>query len=80
MRLGQFQPVLQLPAEIECQTSRPMFTLGKDRPLSSDDLRTNTMFLLMAQYNGAAVVPLDVVCRDFVSHLAVEKLCAGSSV
>jgi len=57
-----------------------MFTLGKDRPLSSDDLRTNTMFLLMAQYNGAAVVPLDVVCRDFVSHLAVEKLCAGSSV
>ena len=32
------------------------------------------MFLLMAQYNGAAVVPLDVVCRDFFSHLTVEKL------
>ena len=43
------------------------------RPLSSDDLRPNTMFLLMAQYNGAAVVPL-VVCLDFFSHLTVEKL------
>jgi pyocin activator protein PrtN len=32
------------------------------------------MFLLMAQYNGAAVVPLEVVCRDFFSHLTVEKL------
>ena len=42
--------------------------------MSSDDLRPNTMFLLMAQYNGAAVVPLDVVCRDFFSHLTVEKL------
>jgi hypothetical protein len=42
--------------------------------VSSDDLRPNTMFLLMAQYNGAAVVPLDVVCRDFFSHLTVEKL------
>jgi hypothetical protein len=32
------------------------------------------MFLLMAQYNGAAIVPLEVVCRDFFSHLTVEKL------
>jgi hypothetical protein len=32
------------------------------------------MFLLMAQYNGAAVVPLEVVCQDFFSHLTVEKL------
>ena len=42
--------------------------------LSTDDLRPNTMFLLMAQYNGAAVVPIEVVCRDFFSHLTVEKL------
>ena len=42
--------------------------------MSRNDLRPNTMFLLMAQYNGAAVVPLDVVCRDFFSHLTVEKL------
>jgi hypothetical protein len=51
-----------------------MFALERIIPLSSDDLRPNTMFLLMAQYNGAAVVPLDVICRDFFSHLTVEKL------
>src|SRR5262245_38960150 len=33
-----------------------------------------TLFLLMAQYNGMTVVPLDQVCRDFFSHLSVEKL------
>ena len=33
-----------------------------------------TLFLLMAQYNGMTVVPLDQVCRDFFSHLTVEKL------
>ncbi|MCA6103603.1 MULTISPECIES: pyocin activator PrtN family protein [Bradyrhizobium] len=29
----------------------------------------NTAFLLMAQYNGAAVIPLEAVCRDYFSHL-----------
>lgn len=33
-----------------------------------------TLFLLMAQYNGKTVVPLDQVCRDFFGHLTVEKL------
>src|ERR1700738_3503399 len=33
-----------------------------------------TLFLLMAQYNGQTVVPLDDVCRDFFGHLTVEKL------
>ena len=33
-----------------------------------------TLFLLMAQYNGRTVVPLDQVCRDFFGHLTVEKL------
>jgi pyocin activator protein PrtN len=33
-----------------------------------------TLFLLMAQYNGHTVVPLDRVCRDFFGHLTVEKL------
>jgi hypothetical protein len=33
-----------------------------------------TLFLLIAQYNGMTVVPLDQVCRDFFSHLTVEKL------
>jgi len=28
----------------------------------------------MAMYNGLPVIPLDAVCRDFFSHLTVEKL------
>lgn len=34
----------------------------------------NTAFLLMAQYDGAAVIPIDRVCRDYFSHLTPEKL------
>jgi hypothetical protein len=33
-----------------------------------------TLFLLMAQYNGQTVVPIEQVCRDFFGHLTVEKL------
>jgi hypothetical protein len=33
-----------------------------------------TAFILMAQYDGLAIVPLDVVCRDYFRHLTVEKL------
>src|SRR6476661_9300185 len=39
--------------------------------------RTNmscTFFLLMAQYNGRTIVPIDHVCRDFFGHLTVDKL------
>jgi hypothetical protein len=32
----------------------------------------NTLFLLMAQYNGQAVIPLDRVCVDYM-NLTVEK-------
>ncbi|MCE0459984.1 pyocin activator PrtN family protein [Pseudomonas uvaldensis] len=32
----------------------------------------NTLFLLMAQYNAKAVIPLDQVCMDYM-HLTVEK-------
>jgi hypothetical protein len=39
------------------------------------DLQTSpTLFLLMAQYNGKTVVPLDRVCRDFFGHVTVEKM------
>lgn len=31
-----------------------------------------TLFLLMAQYEGQAVIPLDRVCADYM-HLTVEK-------
>lgn len=41
----------------------------------------NTAFLLMAQYDGRAVIPLDVVCRDYFAGLSADtfarKLAAG---
>jgi hypothetical protein len=41
----------------------------------------NTTFLLMAQYNGKVIIPVDTVCRDYFSHLTptkfVEKVRAG---
>ncbi|RML46949.1 hypothetical protein ALQ97_101094 [Pseudomonas savastanoi pv. glycinea] len=32
----------------------------------------NTLFLLMAQYDGRAVIPITEVCSDYM-HLTVEK-------
>ena len=32
-----------------------------------------THFLLLAQYDGLAVIPVDLVCRDYFRHLTVEK-------
>lgn len=33
----------------------------------------NTAFLLMAQYNGQAIIPLGKVCEDYFSHLSPDK-------
>ncbi len=46
----------------------------QDRPPQEAAHTAPTLFLLMAQYNGQTVVPLDQVCRDFFGHLTVEKL------
>lgn len=35
-----------------------------------------TIFLLMAQYDARAIIPLEWVQRDFFSHLDVKKLAA----
>lgn len=32
----------------------------------------NTLFLLMAQYDARAIVPLDDVVRDYFPHLTVD--------
>lgn len=32
----------------------------------------NTAFVLMAQYNGLAIIPLDMVCNDYFKHLTPE--------
>lgn len=33
----------------------------------------NTAFLLMAQYNAMAVIPVSTVVRDYFPHLSVDK-------
>lgn len=51
-----------------------------DRPRDHVDamhevrLNMNTAFLLMAQYDGQAVIPVELVCRDYFRHLTPEKL------
>jgi hypothetical protein len=41
----------------------------------------NTAFMLMAQYNGRAIIPIDQVCTDYFTHLTPEmfqrKVLAG---
>ncbi|CAB3719862.1 hypothetical protein LMG22037_04669 [Paraburkholderia phenoliruptrix] len=34
----------------------------------------NTAFVLMAQYGARAIIPIDVVCRDYFPHLEADKL------
>ncbi|MBN3789705.1 pyocin activator PrtN family protein [Burkholderia sp. Ac-20353] len=34
----------------------------------------NTVLLLMAKYSAAAVVPIDLVYRDYLSHLKLDHL------
>ena len=40
-----------------------------------------TLFVLMAQYDGQVVVPLDRVCKDYFTHLTTDmfqrKVMAG---
>lgn len=40
-----------------------------------------TLFVLMAQYNGKAIIPLDQVCQDYFTHLTTDmfqrKVMAG---
>jgi hypothetical protein len=36
--------------------------------------KMNTAFLLMAQYNGKATIPINDVCRDYFPHLRPSKL------
>ncbi len=35
-------------------------------------MQLNTAFLLMAQYDGQAVIPLETVRRDYFSHLNMD--------
>jgi hypothetical protein len=44
-------------------------------PTTRYNMPINTAFLLMAQYNGKAVIPLDDVRRDYFGHMTMMKLC-----
>jgi hypothetical protein len=33
----------------------------------------NTAFLLLAQYQGKAIIPVEDICRDYFSHLDAGK-------
>lgn len=41
--------------------------------MTDRDMIMNTQFLLMAQYNAKAVIPLEDVCRDYFPHLTPNK-------
>lgn len=43
-------------------------------PATGSANHVSTSFLLMAQYGGRAIVPLDEVCRDYFAHLTPDKL------
>jgi len=34
----------------------------------------NTAFILMAQYDAKAIIPLDLVCRDYFQHMSPTQL------
>jgi pyocin activator protein PrtN len=40
----------------------------------------NTAFLLMAQYGGKAIIPVEQACQDYFSHLNTNKLIQKLSV
>jgi hypothetical protein len=42
--------------------------------MSNDFHSAPTLYMLMAQYGGRTVVPLEQICHDFFGHLTVEKL------
>ena len=37
-------------------------------------MSVNTAFLLMAQYEGRAIIPLETVRQDYFAHLSIDKL------
>lgn len=40
----------------------------------------NTVFLLMAQYNAQAVIPVATVVKDYFPHLTTEKFVRKVSI
>src|ERR1700712_163205 len=48
-------------------------TFRTPAPANDNAPRPSTVFLLMAQYHGKAVISVDQVCRDYFAHLEPTK-------
>lgn len=47
------------------------YSLTGSKPNPDKDM--TTLFLLLAQYKGITIVPVEQVCRDFFPHMTPEK-------
>ncbi len=66
-------PAVRLNTAFCARPKRPF--MGELGGMSGNDMQSApTLFLLMAQYCGRTVGPLDDVCRDFFGHLTRQKL------
>jgi hypothetical protein len=54
--------------------TRGIETGNNGKKMNNGGRQMNTVFLLMAQYGATAVVPIDVVCRDYFAPMTVATL------
>jgi hypothetical protein len=66
-----FHVLERRPKQLESPVRRTSIYLMNKAAANSPTL--NTAFLLMAQYGGKAVIPVEDVCRDYFSHLDPAK-------
>jgi hypothetical protein len=71
-------PATDIVAVMGGWQSRSRWTNQASRPIISGArcgiCAMNTAFLLMAQYGGEAIIPIEDVCKDYFSHLNATKL------
>jgi len=79
MRLGLYDPVTAPDCGHRCKEELPKPACHLCDVWTACQM--NTAFLLMAQYEGKAIIPIEQVCRDYFSHLTppklVQKISAG---
>lgn len=75
---ARLMPIAHVPLAEWAVGAAPLMRPGVDRTIAESfncATRTmNTVFLLMAQYNATAIIPIDVVCRDYFAPMTVATL------
>lgn len=75
---ARLMPIAHVPLAEWAVGAAPLMRPGVDCAIAESfncALRTmNTVFLLMAQYNATAIIPIDVVCRDYFAPMTVATL------